>query len=276
MQVATYTQQESSLSLAMRGLSSLQSAVKQAAFNEEGELVSQSFYQQASTDLVDIQQGLMQQMQNAAQDMTEIATDSDLTLAEKMALFEEEVNELFTSLFEEMMTMLSSGNMAGMADAIAGTKDAYFALELSLSVEISITTVQEVQPVVPNMTLQALSTVAQAEISRQDKETLISLIAMIDEFVKTPAHDHLMNSVIAIVPLIEQTTSARDAANSAMSIYQALDSYMNERLTMRQEAQPYNRGYQAPGSEYGIGGYHSSFSMSYHSQQSVSFFAADA
>ncbi|MDG1287304.1 MAG: hypothetical protein P8P30_07025 [Rickettsiales bacterium] len=188
-------------------------------------------------DIIDISSDLFQQSRSSQN--LEISSDAEATVNDQAILdayagFESQVFQLFEDVFSKAKELFESGDMAQFHFDVAAAKESYFELRVSLSIEVTILIPVEVpEPQLPTLTQQALSTVGNASISDRDKEALISMIAMIDEFVKTAAHDHLMRSVILIVPLMEQITPETEDF-SVMLMGQMESLYWSERSEMRE------------------------------------------
>jgi F0F1-type ATP synthase delta subunit len=254
MQVATYTQVQSNLSFAAGGTA----ADLQALLAPEGTDNALLPASQAVSDLLDIQSGLQEQMLQATQRIQQAFSDPSLTQEEQFAVFAEEAAALFGSLLNSMQSMIENGSLDALAGEMGVAKESFFMLEASLSIEV--TTVSVTQQPANDLSFEALTAVNSAQIAEQEKETMLQLVAMIDEFIQSPARDHLLRSVMELLPLLEDAAPQEALPAPQNDLQQSLSDYMESRNQLRDE----RGGYQSYGISY-------SMEMSYSRQTQVWF-----
>jgi hypothetical protein len=240
MQVASYSQQSL---LASSSISASYSLLNQEFLASGADLTqaNQAFADRAIEDILDIRAGIQQQL-DSQQDFIVSQVDNVFTGAqiyEELEAFEDQVFALFDAFLSQAKDFFANGGMGdAFANGVESTKAFYFEIEASFEIQITQTTQTNN---VSNLTLEALDTVASAQISNRDKEALFELIAMFDEFLKGGTKKSLLNALIALVPLMEATTDAGAGDSYQTSLYEAFDNYVSKREALREST-----GYKAP------------------------------
>jgi len=231
-------QYESNISLVSNGFGALKNAINTISTNGDNSSFQQNHYQHAIHDIVDIQHGLQEQV-NTTVEALELAEEGQISsLQEQLAAFTQQVMDIFVDLFQKFQDKVMQQNYAAFTDDIRATRDQYLNIEANFSLDIQIVVHEKKAPQIPPLSLVAMQTVSQASISERDKQDFIEMIAMIDEFVYTAAHGHLLQAIIALVPLIEQITPASQVDMNIANIYDVLTDYVEHREHQRREAGP--------------------------------------
>lgn len=194
-------------------------------------------YASRGSDILDVQKDLMQQLQDASLDLAKSVAKSPQSVQEELAAFQEKVGAIFSELMQTIQGMVGQGDLSGMSDSINGAEQSYWALQMSVSVEVKITIAQQA-PADPDLAQQAIKAVSEGAISRQDKSDLLKMIAMVDEFVRTETRENVLRSVTRLVPLIESITSPSRVDTSITSAEQGQALYSDLREVMRGSVGP--------------------------------------
>lgn len=229
-----------------------------------------------ANDFLDIQQNLMEELQQASLDLAKSVATSPQSIEEQLAAFQEKVGDIFSQLMEDIQGMVSNGDMSGMGDKVNGAGQNYFALQMSVSVEVRITVAQQ-QPADSDLAQQAVEAVSGASLSRQDKADLLKMIAMVDEFVRTESHGNILRSVLRLVPMMEDITPPSRVDDSEFaSLDQAMGYYNSQRENLRASVGPIGQMMHEERGGQGTNGYsRQALSVSYE-QSSVSILSTSA
>jgi hypothetical protein len=239
--------------------------------DQQGTDMSGYPYASRGDDILDIQQNLMQQMQDAATDLAKAVAQSPQSVAEELAAFQEKVGDIFEQLMEQIGAMVMEGDLSGMSDKVNGAGQSYFALQMSVSIEVKITIAQQPQAEDQDLAQQAISAVSKGAISRQDKNDLLKIIAMVDEFVRTDTRENVLRSVIRLVPLMENITSPSMIDKSITSAAQGEAYYSDLREVMRASVGPIGQMMHEEREADNRGGVAYTASLSYVQQSEVYF-----